>query len=132
MPIILYTLFVATCLPIVLAWIGAYYRIRQFGKFDNNHPRIQQAKLEGIGARVQGSQANAWEALIVYATVILIAHASGVDLHSLMVPAVIFIFLRLLHAIFYIANLAWLRSGVFALSMFCCLYIVYISATFAG
>lgn len=132
MPIILYTLFIAACVPIILAWIGAYYRIKQFGKLDNNHPRIQQSKLEGIGARVQGAQANAWEALIVYAAVILIAHASGVDLRFLTLPAVIFILLRLFHAVFYIANLAWLRSGIFALSMFCCLYIVYVSATFAG
>ena len=129
MPVILYTLFAASLMPILLAWTGAYFRVRQFGRFDNHYPRIQQNEMRGVGARVQAAQMNAWEALTVYLMVNFIAFASGLDLHSLDRVALIFISLRVLHAVFYIANLAWLRSGVFALSMVCCLYIVYLSAT---
>lgn len=128
MPVILYTLFLASLMPILLAWTGVFFRIRQFGHFDNNHPRAQQAALTGAGARVQAAQMNAWESLIIYTVVVVIAFAAGVDLHSLSKVAIAFIVLRVLHAIVYIANLAWIRSGVYALSMICCLYIVYLSA----
>ena len=129
MPVILYSLFFVSCMPILLAWIASFFRVKQFGKFDNNYPRIQQAQLTGVGARVQGAQMNSWEALIIYATVNFIAFASGLELNSLDEVAIAFALLRVLHAVFYIANLAWFRSGVFALSMFCCLYIVFLSAT---
>ena len=129
MPVTLYALFIVSFMPIVLAWIGAYYRVRQFGVFDNNYPRTQQAQLTGIGARIQGAQMNAWEALIVFTMANFIAFASGLDLKAIANAAIAFVAFRALHAVFYIANLAWLRSSVYALGMFCCLYIVYLSAT---
>ncbi|MGB2248676.1 MAG: MAPEG family protein, partial [Alcanivorax sediminis] len=80
MPNILYVLFAVSFLPIFLAWAGVYFRIKQFKRFDNHHPRQQQAALEGAGARAQAAQANAWEALIVFTMVCFIAYASGLDL----------------------------------------------------
>lgn len=129
MPVILYSLFFVSFMPILLSWVGVYFRVKQFGKLDNNYPRVQQAQLSGIGARVQGAQMNAWEALIIYTMVNFIALASGLDMNSLNKVAIAFAMLRVLHAVFYIANLAWFRSSVFVLSMFCCLYIVFLSAT---
>ena len=127
MPLILYVLFAMTLMPIVLAWLGAYYRFKQFGRFDNHHPRIQQAQLTGTGARIQGAQLNAWESLIVFVAVLIIAVASGLDLNRLDTVAIVYLLCRLSHGGFYIANLAWLRSGVYALGMGCCLYLVYLS-----
>ncbi|MEX2516785.1 MAG: MAPEG family protein [Gammaproteobacteria bacterium] len=131
MPIVLYTLFLASVFPIVLSAIGIYVRIKQLGKFDNDHPRAQQARLVGSGARVVAAQQNAWEALAVYVAVVLIAHASGVNLNELAIPAIIFITFRVLHAFLYIRNYSTLRSLAFAISMFSCLYIVYVSATYS-
>lgn len=124
MPAILYVLFAVSFLPIFLAWAGVYFRIKQFGTFDNHHPRQQQAALTGIGARVQAAQANAWESLIIFTLACFIAYASGLDLNTLDSVAWLYLVARVLHPILYIANLAWLRSGVFTVGMFCCLYIV--------
>ncbi|MCK0155389.1 MAPEG family protein [Alcanivorax sp. S6407] len=129
MPTILYVLFAISFLPIFLAWVGVYFRIKQFRHFDNYHPRQQQAALEGAGARTQAAQANAWEALIVFTMVCFIAYASGLDLNRLDGVALLYLATRLLHPVLYIANLAWLRSGVFAVGMGCCLYIVYLAAS---
>ena len=128
MPTILYTLFAISFLPIFMAWTGVYFRIKQFGRFDNYHPRQQQAALEGTGARVQAAQANAWESLIVFTMVCFIAYASGLDLNRLDGVALLYLATRVLHPILYIANLAWWRSVVYAVGMGCCLYIVFLAA----
>ena len=63
MPPILVTLFFLALFPVVLSAIGGYYRIKQFGHLDNHHPRAQQSRLEGPGARAIAAHKNAWEAL---------------------------------------------------------------------
>lgn len=125
MPIILHTLFVVAVIPILLSMMGGFFRVRQFGRLDNAYPRLQQAELRGVGARVQGAQANAWEALSVYAVTVFIAFAAGVDLRSLDVPALLFVVFRILYSVLYVINWAWLRSAVFGLGMGCCIYIFY-------
>jgi uncharacterized MAPEG superfamily protein len=129
MPIIFYVLLASSILPIIIAGIAVHFRKKEFGHADNNHPRIQQSKLTGIGARTMAAQQNAWEALPVFISVVLIAYACGVDLNSLDLSALIFITFRVLHAIFYILHLASLRSLSFAVSFFSCLYIFYVAAT---
>jgi uncharacterized MAPEG superfamily protein len=128
MPVILYVLFIVSVLPILLAGVGNYFRARQFGAFDNSNPRLQQSRLEGPGARAQAAQANAWEALSIFGVTCFIAYASGIDLQSLNLVALIFLACRLLHAVFYIANLGALRSLIFGVAISCCLYIVYLAA----
>ena len=132
MPILFHVLLALMLLPFLLAWLGAFLRMRQFGRIDNHTPRLQQAALTGVGARVQGAQANAWEALLIFAVVSFIAFASGVPLASLGGVALVFLVLRLLHAALYIADFAWARSGVFAAGMLCCLFIVYRAWQAAG
>ncbi|GGO84626.1 membrane protein [Marinobacterium nitratireducens] len=129
MPVVLYVLFFVSILPVLLAGVGNFFRARQFGAFDNHHPRLQQAQLEGTGARVQAAQANAWEALMVFGSSCFIAYASGVPLESLSLVALVFLLCRILHAIFYIADLAMLRSLIFGVATLCCFYIVYLAAT---
>src|SRR5690606_41276778 len=82
MPVTLSVLFVVAMMPIVVAWISGYYRKKQFGRFDNEHPRLQQSQLTGVGARAVAAQANCWESLQTFAVVVLIAVAVGVDLRS--------------------------------------------------
>ncbi|MFC6669960.1 MAPEG family protein [Marinobacterium aestuariivivens] len=129
MPVILYVLFISAVIPVLLAGVGNLFRARQFGRFDNEHPRLQQARLEGAGARAQAAQANAWEALTVFGVSCFIAYAAGVRLESLTLVALLFLACRILHAVFYIANLSTLRSLIFAVAMGCCFYIVYQAAT---
>ena len=132
MPTILITLFAAAFFPIVLAWVGGYFRMRQFGGIDNKHPRIQYAKMEGAGARAVGAQQNAWEALAIYTVTIFIAYASGLDLHTLTTPALVFIAARVLHPVFYLANMDKLRSLAFSVGLFTCVYIFYLAVASSG
>lgn len=127
MSTILITLFAAAMFPIVLAWLGGYFRKRQFGSIDNRHPRMQYAKLEGAGARAFAAQQNAWEAVAIYTLTVFIAFASGVDLHTLTMPALVFITARALHPVFYVANLDKLRSLAFTVGLFSCVYIFYVA-----
>jgi uncharacterized MAPEG superfamily protein len=132
MPTILMTLFAAAVFPLVLAWVGGYFRLRQLGGIDNKHPRIQYAKLDGAGARAVGAQQNAWEALAVYTVAVFIAYASRLDLHTLTTPALVFIAARVLHPVFYIANMDKLRSLAFVVGFFTCVYIFYLAVVSAG
>jgi uncharacterized MAPEG superfamily protein len=128
MPVILYVLFVLSVVPILLAGVENYYRVRQFERFDNHNPRQQKARLAGVGARVNAAQANAWEALVVFSATCLIAYAGGADLSALGVAALLFLACRIAHALFYIADLAGLRSLAFGGAMLCSFYIVFQAA----
>lgn len=123
MPIVLYTLVAVALMPYLLAVDGARYRVQQFGRFDNNHPRLQQSELRGTGARVQAAQANSWEALSVYAVAVFVAFATGVDLRSLDTVALIYLAARIAYVVFYVLDMASLRSVVFGVGAGCCVYI---------
>ena len=132
MPTILITLFVAAIFPLALAWVGGYFRLRQFGAIDNQHPRIQYTKLEGAGGRAIAAQQNAWEDLAIYTLTVFIAFASGVDLHTLTTPALVFITTRVLHPVFYIANWDKLRSLAYIVGFFSCAYIFSVAVVSAA
>lgn len=124
MPSLFVVLFIVSLLPMTLAVVGGYLRLKQFGKFDNNHPRQQQAHLTGLAARVYGAQQNAWEALVFYAVACMLAFFSSIDLYSLSYAAILFLCCRLLHPIFYMLNQATFRSMVFFVGWLANLYII--------
>lgn len=132
MPLILWVLVVAALVPYLLAMTNAYFRVRQFGRFDNNYPRLQQSELRGIGARVQAAQANSWESLSVFGVSVFIAYAAGVDLRTLDAAALVFLAARIAFVACYVANLAWLRSLVFVVGVGCCVYVVVQAARHAA
>lgn len=121
-------LFVVAMLPYVLAGLGSYFKIQQFGKIDNNYPRIQAAELRGIGARAYAAQMNAWEAVALFAAAVLVAHLAGADPRLSAMASVIFVIARLIHPILYISNLATLRSGVFTVGLLCSVWLFVLAA----
>ena len=106
-------LFVACLLPYVLAPIGGYFKAKQFGRIDNKQPRVQSAQLEGIGARANAAQSNAWEALPVFAAAVFTAHLAGADPELSATAAIVFITARVLHGAFYLSDLDKARSASF-------------------
>lgn len=124
----LWTLLVATILPYVWFSISNPLRKREFGTLDNNHPRLQQARLTGAGARALAASANAFEALAVYVPAVLVAHlvAPGSTLAPKL--AVAWVILRVAHGAAYLANNAALRTLFFALATFCSLGFYLIAA----
>ncbi|WP_438969602.1 MAPEG family protein [Methylophaga sp.] len=123
MPALFKVLFIVSLFPMVLAVLGGYLRYRQFGRFDNNHPRLQQAQLTGVASRVLAAQNNAWEALIFYAVMCVLAYVSGIGLQSLSYAAWLFLLSRIAHPVFYILGMAPFRSLVFIIGWFSTLYI---------
>ena len=106
-------LIVVTFLPILIAFSGAYFKTQQLGTIDNNNPRAQSAQLTGAGGRAVAAQSNAWEALAIFTVAVGVAHMAGADPGSSATAAVAFVVFRVLHAGFYIADLAPLRSVSF-------------------
>lgn len=106
-------LLIVLLIPYTLSTLGGYLRVKQFGTLDNKNPRRQAAELEGVGARAWAAQANAWEAVPVFTAAVLVAHVSGADPGRSATAAIAFVVFRVLHAIFYLANLDVLRSLVF-------------------
>jgi uncharacterized MAPEG superfamily protein len=116
MTIPLWCLLVAIILPYVWFVPLLLVRQKQFGSIDFKLPRQQYAKLEGVGARVLGAHQNSFEALAVFAPAVLVAHITHADPEKATMFAVAWVVLRVLHGIFYIANINVVRTGCFGLA----------------
>ena len=119
---------VAIFLPYVLTGVGAYHKGKQFGEIDTHHPRAQSAALEGAGARAYAAQQNAWEALAVFGLAVVVAHLAGADPQNSALASVLFIGARVGHAVCYLADLATLRSLMFAVATGCCIWLFGLAA----
>lgn len=113
-------------LPYVWALVSGYYRKKQFGVIDNQNPRGQYAHLEGPGARAVAAQQNAWEALMIYSAALLAVVATNTEVRLLALVATVIVIARILHGIFYIANLDKLRSLAFLVAIVGCFYLFFI------
>jgi len=129
MTIPFWCLFAAIFLPYILAVTASVLKVRQFGRLDNNNPRAQSAALEGPGARAWAAQQNAWEALLVFAISVFVAHLAGADPRNSAIACVVFIGARVLHAVCYIADLATARSAMFSVATLSCLWLFWLAAT---
>jgi uncharacterized MAPEG superfamily protein len=123
MYIVLWCLFVLVVIPYVLAGIGGYLRTRQFGRLDNNHPRIQAAQATGAAARAAAAQQNAWEALGVFTAAAFCAWVTEANAAYAANLAVVFVALRIVHAALYLADLATLRSLSFVGAQVCVIWL---------
>jgi uncharacterized MAPEG superfamily protein len=113
------SLVVAAFLPYLWFWVATALRLREFGKIDNQHPRIQQAKQTGAGARAVAAQANAFEALAVWAPAVLAARATNPASPLAPTLAVAWMVFRVLHGVAYVAGIARVRTLLFLLSLGC-------------
>lgn len=128
MTTLLWCLAIATFLPIVWGIAGGSQRARAPEGFDNNTPRRQAATLKGLGERLYGAQANAWEASMMFAPCALIAHLTGADAGASGTAGMVFIVARVLHGVLYALDQATLRSIIWFVGVGCCLYLLYLSA----
>lgn len=125
---LLWCLVVIIFLPFVLAMVSGACRRREFGKADNHLPRVQQQQMTGVGARMMGAQQNAWEALMMFAPVVMITQFAGVDPVKAGITGLVFVVVRLLHALFYFADLDLLRSLSFVVGIICLIRLVVLAA----
>lgn len=113
--------------PYLLSTTAGYFKIKKFGRYDNNNPRIQAAQLEGAGARVYAAQQNTWEALIVFASAVFIAHLAGANAEQSALAAIGFVVARVAYMVAYLADWALVRSLVFSAGFACCLWLLYLA-----
>jgi len=119
---VLWCLLIVAVMPILLALLGGYFRNSQLGSFDNNNPREQAKELTGVGSRAYAAQQNAWEALAVFTAAVVAASVTQADPEMAGTLAMGFVGFRVLHAAFYLADLAVLRSLVFGGGMVCAVW----------
>jgi uncharacterized MAPEG superfamily protein len=119
MTITLWSLLVAALYPYVWFGIATPLRKQELGDLDANHPRLQEAKQTGRGARAMGAHGNAFEALAVWAPAVLAAHAANPG--STLAPklAMAWMAVRFLHGVVYIAGVAPIRTLFFAAGLVC-------------
>lgn len=120
----------AALLPIVCAGIakwGMFGKPRRDGGFDNDNPRAWLASQSDWRARANAAQANSFEALPFFVGAVVIAHQLGAYQARLDLLAFVFVVLRLVFIMLYVANLANLRSLVWLLA-----FGVNVAILFAG
>jgi uncharacterized MAPEG superfamily protein len=121
---------VAALLPIVcagLAKYGMFGKSRRDGGFDNHNPRAWLSDQKDWRARANAAQANSFEALPFFIGAVIIAQQLGAAQGPLDILAFVFVFLRMLYIMMYVADAATVRTGVWALSL-----LVNISILFLG
>jgi uncharacterized MAPEG superfamily protein len=121
---------VAVFLPIVCAGIAKWGTIgkpRSQGGFDNVDPRAWLAKQTDWRARANAAQANSFEALPFFIGAVIIAHQMGAYQFRLDLLAFVYVVLRMVYVMLYVAGMANLRSLVWTLAL-----AVNIAIFFAG
>jgi len=104
---------IAALLPIICAGIaksGMFNKPRREGGYDNDDPRAWLARQTDWRARANGAQQNSFEALPFFIGAVIIAHQLGAHQARLDLLAFLFVFLRLIYIMMYVAGLGTARS----------------------
>jgi len=117
-------LFLALLLPL-FAKAPVAYAMAKLGGYNNNHPREQQSKLTGFGARALAAHQNAFESVILFAPAVILALVTGNTHQTVLILAIVHIVSRVLYNIFYLLNIGLLRSIVWGIATLCSFAIVY-------
>jgi uncharacterized MAPEG superfamily protein len=117
-------LFIASLLPFI-AKIPVAIAMHKMGGYNNNHPRDQQAKLTGFGARAFAAHQNAFESLLIFSPAVLLAIATqntGAFIEQL---AIAHIVARVLYNIAYLMNIGVIRSLIWGVGIISSFTIIY-------
>jgi len=129
MTILAWCLFIGALLPL-LAKGPVAYAMNKLGGYNNNHPREQQSKLTGFGARALAAHQNAFESFILFAPAVLLAIATNNNSDIIQQLAITHIVARVLYNVLYLMNIGILRSlvwGVATISSFSIMYVATIA-----
>jgi uncharacterized MAPEG superfamily protein len=105
----IYCLIIVMILPIALSIGSIPFRIQQETIPNIQQPREQAARLKGAGARIVHAQNNSWEALILFASTLVVAFLAGADLNTLALPSVLYVCIRFIYIFFYMMNFGFAR-----------------------
>ncbi|MHB9800077.1 MAPEG family protein [Pseudomonas sp. MT3] len=128
MPIAFWCVLIAIFLPYVGTSL-AKFTGGGFGPRQNHDPRTFLATLEGYRKRANAFQMNSFEVTPAFAAAVIIAYlVNNAEPATIDRLAIAWVTSRLLYLIFYIADLALLRSLVWFLGMGLIIAIFVVSA----
>ena len=107
-------------LPIVCAGIAKWGMMdiyRRDGGYDNHRPRAWLGTQSGWRARANAAQANSFEALPFFIGAVIIAHQMGSLQVRVDLLALVFVLLRSVYILLYLADQANARSVVWTLAL---------------
>jgi uncharacterized MAPEG superfamily protein len=110
---------IAALLPYACVYLAKYQGLgkpRKQGGYDNTDPRGWLARQDGWKARANAAQANSFEALPFFIGAVVIAHQLGAPQTRLDILAVLFVTLRIIYIVMYVAGLPTTRSAIWALA----------------
>ena len=116
---------VASLLPLVFAILA-----KVFGGFkskDNANTREFLGKQTGAAARANAAQQNSYETLPVFLAAVIVALLFFVPLSVVTQLAWLYVILRIIYGLAYIANWATFRSIIWSLSLACPLMLFYLA-----
>ena len=109
---------------IFIAKIPVAREMNKDGGYDNHHPRAQQARLTGFGARADAAHQNSIEAIMRFAAAVLMAHTTQTMGFLIDTLAIIFVVCRVLYLFLYWYDYHWQRSLVWIVGLVCTLLIM--------
>ena len=118
-----------SALLIFVAKIPVAKAMNEQGGYNNHLPRQQQAQLTGFGARALAAHQNSFEAFMIFAVGVLVAHSTQTAGWLIDALAIVFVIARIIYLLCYWADLAWQRSLVWFVGLVCSLLLM-ISPTF--
>ncbi|MDM7859483.1 MAPEG family protein [Alteromonas sp. ASW11-36] len=123
MTIMLWCLLAIIVMPI-LAKAPLAYAMHQINGYDNAHPRDQQAKLTGFGARALAAHKNSFEAIAYFAPAVLAVIAVDAIDSLAQTLALIFVATRSFYVVSYWLNYDKLRSTFWMIGFGCALALI--------
>lgn len=112
MPVAYWCVLIAALLPLV--WVGY---AKAGVKSDNKYPREDYEELPPAKRRAYAAHQNAYENFPFFAAAVIVALSLGAAPGTVNLLAVLFILVRIAHALLYIANKSTLRSAVYAVGL---------------
>ena len=109
MTTLLSCLLIAMLLP-YLAKGPVAVAMAKLGGYDNSHPREQQSKLTGYGARAVAGHQNAFESLLIFGIASLTVMATNNVNAVVEVAAIVHVVARMAYQILYLKDKGTLRS----------------------
>ncbi|QQX79360.1 MAPEG family protein [Shewanella sp. KX20019] len=109
MTTLLICLLIAMLLPYVAKGPVAV-AMAKLGGYDNSHPREQQSKLTGFGARAVAGHQNAFESLLIFGLAVLVVLATGKVNMVAETAAIVHVAARVAYQVLYLKDMGSLRS----------------------
>nr|WP_315043017.1 MAPEG family protein [uncultured Moraxella sp.] len=121
---IIWAMIIASILPMFFAYLAKFFA--EFKTKDNENPREFSAKTTGIASRANAAQQNSYETLPIFLASVIIALLFFVPTVIVSKVAWLYVILRILYGLAYMANWATLRSVLWAVGFACPLFLFYI------